>query len=88
MPGPCKPRQGFSRLTSGQSAWHIYDNKHYNIWVGDFNREDVEATGNWWGGHDPVETIFDARREPGIGLVNYEPILEAPVSITISDPGQ
>lgn len=55
---------------------NIYSNTSYNIRVGDFDIEDVEARGNWWGTVDPAETIFDGRREPGIGRVIFEPFLE------------
>jgi parallel beta-helix repeat protein len=64
---------------------NIFDNLDYNIWVGDFNTEDVDATGNWWGVDDPTETVFDARREPGIGTVYFDPILGEPLDIQIDD---
>ncbi len=57
---------------------NIYSNKAYNIRVGDFNTEDIDARNNWWGDGDPAVTIFDARREPGIGKVIYEPYLKEP----------
>jgi hypothetical protein len=67
---------------------NIFGNRDYNIRVGDFNREDIQATGNWWGTDDPAETIFDARREPGIGTVLYDPPLRQPLEITIVDSEQ
>lgn len=67
---------------------NIFANKDYDIWVGDFNREDIQAPGNWWGEGDPAEKIFDARREPGIGTVHYEPVLPEPLVIAIVDPEQ
>lgn len=63
----------------------IYANDDYNIWVGDFNTEDVQAQDNWWGGTDPAGTIYDARREPGIGYVRYKPILQKAVKVKIGD---
>ncbi|MDA8169034.1 MAG: right-handed parallel beta-helix repeat-containing protein [Nitrospiraceae bacterium] len=56
----------------------FFDNNEYNIRLGDFNTEDVDARDNWWGGPVPSETIYDARREPGIGMVNYEPYAKRP----------
>jgi len=67
---------------------NISDNTDYNIWVGDFNTEDIQAAGNWWGKDDPADTFFDARREPGIGTVLYEPVLKEPLDIGIVDPEQ
>lgn len=67
---------------------NIFNNRDYNIWVGDFNREDIQAAGNWWGTDDPVETIFDARREPGIGMVLFEPPLPRALDISIEDSEQ
>ena len=50
-----------------------FRNSAYNIKIGDFNDEDVKATNNWWGSETPSATIFDARNEPGIGRVLFEP---------------
>ncbi len=58
---------------------NIHMNTDYNIRVGDFNEEDVDARKNWWGGGSPAETIYDGRREPGVGKVLFEPYLEKPV---------
>ncbi|MBI4826975.1 MAG: right-handed parallel beta-helix repeat-containing protein [Nitrospirae bacterium] len=60
---------------------NIYSNKAYNVRVGDFNTEDIDARKNWWGVDDPAVTIFDARCEPGIGEVIYEPYLTEPVKL-------
>lgn len=64
---------------------NFIDNGAYNIWVGDFNTEDVPAPDNWWGSGDPVAMFFDARREPGIGKVLFEPPLEKPLDLAIGD---
>jgi hypothetical protein len=57
---------------------NIVGNSGYNMRLGDFNDEDVNARGNWWGEGDPGETIFDGRQEPGIGMALYEPWLDKP----------
>ncbi len=54
----------------------IYSNTGYNIRVGDFNMEDVDAKENWWGSNDPAGTIFDGRKEPGVGRVIYDPYVK------------
>lgn len=58
---------------------NLYANSSYNIRIGDFNDEDVNAKGNWWGEGNPRETFFDGRTEPGIGLILYEPFLRKPM---------
>lgn len=58
---------------------NIFDNSSYNVRVGDFNNEDVKAPGNWWGPGEPLQAIFDGRKEPGIGNVLYEPYLKEPL---------
>ena len=58
----------------------ITGNSGYNLRIGDFNDEDVNVRGNWWGEGDPGETIFDGRQEPGIGMALYEPWLDKPLS--------
>jgi hypothetical protein len=70
---------------------NIFANDDYNIRVGDFNDEDVDARDNWWGGADPGDTIFDERFEPDIGTVQYLPsaeepfVLDGPLSIKDGD---
>lgn len=59
----------------------ISGNSGYNMRIGDFNDEDVNARGNWWGEGDPGETIFDGRQEPGIGMVLFEPHLTKPPTV-------
>lgn len=61
---------------------NIFANSEYNIRIGDFNDEDVDARDNWWGEAIPADTIFDARKEPGIGKVHYEPYAIKPFAIT------
>jgi nitrous oxidase accessory protein NosD len=62
---------------------NFYNNKNYGIRVGDFNDEDVNARGNWWGGADLSAVIFDAEDEPGIGRVLVEPVLTGPVGTSM-----
>lgn len=67
---------------------NIFANIDYNVWVGDFNREDIRAGGNWWGIAAPEETFFDGRREPGIGMVLYDPPLGQALKISVTDEVQ
>lgn len=60
---------------------NIFANSEYNIRIGDFNDEDVDARDNWWGEVIPTDTIFDGRREPGIGTVIFEPYAEQPFAM-------
>lgn len=60
---------------------NLFSNTDYNIRLGDFNDEDVNAIENYWGDGNPADTIFDERKEPGIGRVIYEPYLEEPLNI-------
>ncbi len=64
-------REKGSGLTITRS--NLFGNRAYNIRVGDFNDEDVQASENWWGGNGPAATIFDGRNEPGVGRVLFEP---------------
>ncbi len=57
---------------------NIFANSDYNIRVGDFNNEDVNAGENYWGSKDPAATIFDDRKEPGIGRVKFDPYAKIP----------
>lgn len=57
----------------------LSNNGDYGIRVGDFNDEDIRAGGNWWGEGNPASRIFDARQEPGIGYVRFEPYLKNPI---------
>lgn len=59
---------------------NFFNNSAYNIRIGDFNNEDVKAAGNWWGNDNPAATIFDARSEPDIGLVLFEPFSNERIS--------
>lgn len=66
---------------------NLFGNVDYNIRNGDFNDQDVDAKDNWWGNPVPTVKIYDARVEPGIGMVQYEPSAARPFSITIPVSG-
>jgi len=71
----------FIRERSGDFIIHknnMHDNERYNIRLGDFNAENVDARQNWWGTDQPLETIFDDRKEPGIGRVDFDSFVLAP----------
>ncbi|MBI5739253.1 MAG: right-handed parallel beta-helix repeat-containing protein [Nitrospirae bacterium] len=72
-------REKGSGLTISRN--NICSNSNYNVRVGDFNTEDIDARENWWCGTNPADTIFDGHDEPGIGRVLYEPYLKAPVDM-------
>jgi parallel beta-helix repeat protein len=57
---------------------NILRNSGYNVRLGDFNSEDVQAAENWWGEGDPSDMIFDEKDEPGIGRVIFEPYADQP----------
>ena len=65
---------------------NLFSNADYNIRVGDFNVEDVDARDNFWGSLGPADTIFDARIEPGIGRVIYEPNAWMPFKLETPSP--
>jgi hypothetical protein len=44
----------------------------------------ADAKENWWGGGNPVDTIFDEKNEPGIGKVLYEPFAQKPFTLDVS----
>ena len=57
----------------------VRDNNFYgnidNLRLGDFYTGDVSVGSNWWGTADPVAanaTIFDRKRDPGIGTVTID----------------
>ncbi len=62
---------------------NLYGNERYSLRLGDFNREDVDARHNWWGGEEPAEEIFDHEDESYIGRVHFAPVLSGPVDIIV-----
>ncbi len=64
---------------------NIFANERYSIRLGDFNKEDVDARGNWWGGVSPLPTIFDGHQEEYIGKVMFEPYLNKQLKLAGGD---
>jgi len=64
---------------------NLHGSDRYNLRLGDFDTEDVDARENWWGGGDPLATIFDGRTESYIGKVIYEPYLSSPVVLKLDE---
>jgi parallel beta-helix repeat protein len=64
---------------------NIYANERYGLRLGDFNRQDVNARHNWWGGDDPAGVIFDHEEEAYIGAVQFDPVLPGPVDIIVHE---
>jgi hypothetical protein len=60
---------------------NIVDNLEYGIRSGDFNTEDINAASNWWGRVNPADAIYDGRKEPGIGVVRFDPRRSEPFEI-------
>lgn len=59
----------------------IHDNADYDFKLGNRQRTDIPAPGNWWGTADAEAIrakIFDRRLEPELGAVLFEPFLAAP----------
>ncbi len=73
---------------------NLFKNEEYNVRIGDFNDEDVDARDNWWGGGAPGATIYDASTEPGIGFVRFEPyaktrfLIEQPFAASLREDGK
>lgn len=63
------------------TANNLAGNRGYGIRIGDFNDEDVSARENWWGPGEPLQYLFDARSEEGIGTILYEPYRHEPIRI-------
>jgi parallel beta-helix repeat protein len=62
---------------------NIYANERYSLRLGDFNREEVDARHNWWGGDDLAQVIFDREDESYIGAVQFDPVLSGPVDTIV-----
>ncbi|RJP25199.1 MAG: right-handed parallel beta-helix repeat-containing protein [Deltaproteobacteria bacterium] len=59
----------------------IHGNADYDFKLGNRQRADIPAEGNWWGTTDPAAIrarIFDRGVEPDLGGVLFEPFLAAP----------
>lgn len=78
----------FIREKGGGITLHdnnIFANKRYDLELGDFNQEDVDAQHNWWGKGDLLPLLFDARREKGIGTVLFEPAAKKPFPFRLKE---
>lgn len=62
---------------------NIYANERYALRLGDFNRQEVDARHNWWGGDDLATAIFDQADESYIGPVLLDPVLSDRVDIIV-----
>ncbi|MDA8432229.1 MAG: right-handed parallel beta-helix repeat-containing protein [Nitrospiraceae bacterium] len=62
---------------------NLFANGDYNIRMGDFNTEDVDAKDNWWGSDSPSGTIYDDRREEGIGRVVWDHPASRPFPLSV-----
>jgi hypothetical protein len=67
---------------------NLYDNERYNMRLGDFNKDDVDAANNWWGNKDPAQKIFDGRQESYIGRVRFEPLLDRHIDLRLDFRGE
>lgn len=59
----------------------IHGNERYDFKLGDRQKGDVPAAGNWWGTADPAsirDRIFDGASDPDLGRVLFEPPLPGP----------
>lgn len=59
----------------------IHGNADYDFKLGNRQRQDIPAQGNWWGAADAAAIrakIFDGRVEPDLGRVLFEPFLTVP----------
>lgn len=60
---------------------NIFSNERFDLRLGDFDLEDVDARDNWWNGKPNPEKIFDHDDESYIGRVIHTPYRETPVEI-------
>jgi len=65
---------------------NLHNNERYNLRLGDFNKDDVDARNNWWGTDNPQEKIFDRRMESYIGQAIFEPVLEYQLELEVNGP--
>lgn len=60
---------------------NFLNNERYDLRLGDFNKDDVDARNNWWGTDLPQGKIFDGHQESYIGMVRFEPVLSGPLPL-------
>jgi len=66
---------------------NLYHNDRYDMRLGDFNKDDVDARENWWGNEPPGKKIFDGRMESYIGKVRFEPFLDSQIDLGLDFKG-
>jgi hypothetical protein len=76
-------------LSDSRSLDHnnIFANSLYNLSLDD--APDQSVPNNWWGTTDPIAIdagISDAHDRPGLGIVNYQPVLTGPVDVASQLP--
>ncbi|MBI4651852.1 CTP synthase, partial [Candidatus Desantisbacteria bacterium] len=62
---------------------NIFKNKEYSVKLTNFNKN-LDVTRNWWGARnfDVIKkVIYDKRKEPSLGMLNFIPILESPAEL-------
>ncbi|HEY3309032.1 MAG TPA: right-handed parallel beta-helix repeat-containing protein [Desulfuromonadaceae bacterium] len=80
----------FNRLDQGKEYPHydgnnIYDNRKYNVSLGEDQERNFSVAGNWWGTTDKetiAEAIYDQSKDKSLGRIFFEPFLKAPVQHT------
>lgn len=68
---------GIQSFVGQITANTIVDNGLYGI--GLEGKEDIAATGNWWGDSNLDKEIFDRHDDPAVGKVIFEPKVTAPL---------
>ncbi len=71
----------FIRQGGGGAELHrnnFIASRRYDLRLGDFNNEDVDAAGNYF---DGPPQVFDGRREPGIGMARLGRMLAKPLKV-------
>ena len=71
---------GINGFTGEVTENNILDNRLYAI--GMESGEDVSAPGNWYGGADLAEVIYDKSDDPNKGRLAPDPVREQPVPFT------
>lgn len=63
---------------------NIFSNAEYNLQLGDFHKDDINASGNFWGkGIDYGKFIYDKEDDRNLGKVNFLPVIEEEIQCSI-----
>lgn len=63
---------------------NIFNNVEYNLQLGDFHREDINAPGNFWGKEiDCGKFIYDKEDDQNLGKVNFLPVVKEEIQCSI-----